>query len=181
MYTEVQSEHLRFTCSMTVYRAPMYICYRFFSSLSNLVGWPVGGYHVQFTDENTEAGEVQRLAHSCSWEAAEQGIILAPKPRLCAFWKQNPMLWPASEKEDFGQTRGGGGEYRESAGRKRCRPGRASGKGSCRKAGCRGRSGVVRSCLEEACLSETVQAPLGLLGGEQSPQRPATSSRFERF
>ena len=28
------------------------------------------------------------------------------------------MLWPASEKEDFGQTRGGGGEYRESAGRK---------------------------------------------------------------
>ena len=40
-----QSKHLRFTCSMTVYRAPMYMCYRFFRSLSNLVGWPVGGYH----------------------------------------------------------------------------------------------------------------------------------------
>ena len=39
---------------MTVYRAPMYICYRFFSSLSNLVGWPVGGYQAQFTDENTD-------------------------------------------------------------------------------------------------------------------------------
>lgn len=96
----------------------MYMCYSFFGSLSNLVGWPVGGYHAQFTDENTEAGEVQRLAHSCSWEAAEQGIILAPKPRSCAFWKQNPILWPASEVEDFGQTRGGGEEYRESAGRK---------------------------------------------------------------